>query len=417
MRLDSSGNLGLGVTPPNAKYQGYYLKGSNLVDQNGVSCQYNQNAYLNSTATGWIYTASNYATQYQQYNGTHAWFTAPSGTAGNAVSFTQAMTLDNSGNLLVGGTTNIYGAGGRGTIQLQGTTATYGLVISGTDGGYLNHDGSNVSLANSKSGYMAFLNNGAERMRIDSSGNVGIGLLSPQTPLDVNGVLTLRDSALTGSGRVEITSVAFVGLTMASGNYVFKNNTNTSEYARIDSGGNLLVGTTSPYLSTNSFFKTNGASLPTLYLLKNSSAASTDQAFCIANGLAGGTVSFQVLANGNAQNTNNSYGAISDIKLKENIVDATPKLADLMQVKIRNYNFKSDETKAKQIGVVAQELESVFPAMIEETSDADKYGNSLGTTTKSVKYSVFVPMLIKAIQEQQAIIESLTTRLTALENK
>ena len=120
-----------------------------------------------------------------------------------------------------------------------------------------------------------------------------------------------------------------------------------------------------------------------------------------------------IYGNGNVANTNNSYGALSDIKLKENVVDATPKLADLMQVKVRSYNLIGDTTK--QIGVVAQELETVFPAMIDESPDRDSESNDLGTTTKSVKYSVFVPMLIKAMQEQQAIIDSLTTRITVLE--
>ena len=128
-----------------------------------------------------------------------------------------------------------------------------------------------------------------------------------------------------------------------------------------------------------------------------------------------------IYGNGNIQNTNGSYGAFSDVKLKENIVDATPKLADLMQVRVRNYNLKSDPT-LKQIGVVAQELETIFPALVDESPDRDEEGNTLETTTKSVKYSVFVPMLIKAIQEQQALITqqataitTLTTRITALE--
>ena len=72
----------------------------------------------------------------------------------------------------------------------------------------------------------------------------------------------------------------------------------------------------------------------------------------------------------------------------------------MMQVRIRNYNLIGNTTK--QIGVVAQELETVFPGMIDETPDRDAEGNDLGTTTKSVKYSVFVPMLIKAIQELKA---------------
>ena len=66
-----------------------------------------------------------------------------------------------------------------------------------------------------------------------------------------------------------------------------------------------------------------------------------------------------VFANGNIANTNNAYSSFSDERKKENIVDATPKLDDLMKVKVRNFNLKGEETK--QIGVVAQELEKVFP--------------------------------------------------------
>jgi len=119
---------------------------------------------------------------------------------------------------------------------------------------------------------------------------------------------------------------------------------------------------------------------------------------------------FRVSSNGNVTNQNGSYGSISDAKLKENILDATPKLDDLMKVKIRNYNLIGEETK--QIGVIAQELEEVFPAMIDESEDfeeveipqLDEEGNEIlneegevqttkekvskGTTTKSVKYSM-----------------------------
>jgi hypothetical protein len=123
-------------------------------------------------------------------------------------------------------------------------------------------------------------------------------------------------------------------------------------------------------------------------------------------------VKFIVYSTGNVVNRNNSYGGISDAKLKENIVDASPKLADLMQVKVRNYNLIGNP--AKQLGVIAQELETVFPAMIDESFDKDDEGNKLDTTTKSVKYSVFVPMLLKAIQEQQALIVQLQADVAAL---
>jgi len=113
-----------------------------------------------------------------------------------------------------------------------------------------------------------------------------------------------------------------------------------------------------------------------------------------------GAVRVKILGSGNIQNVNNSYGAISDQALKENIADAAPKLADLNKVKVRNFNLISDETKAKQIGVIAQELEDVFPGMVETDADG----------LKSVKYSVFVPMLIKAVQELSAKVKALEAK-------
>ena len=135
----------------------------------------------------------------------------------------------------------------------------------------------------------------------------------------------------------------------------------------------------------------------------------------------GSTEAFRVESSGNVKNANNSYGALSDVKLKENITDASPKLSDLMQVRVRNYNLIDDDVK--QLGVIAQELETIFPSMVDENEDRDSEGNFLGTTTKGVKYSVFVPVLIKAMQEQQTLIETQTAtiqeliaRIEALEN-
>jgi len=125
-----------------------------------------------------------------------------------------------------------------------------------------------------------------------------------------------------------------------------------------------------------------------------------------------GAYKFRVADSGNVTNTNNSYGGISDIKLKENIVDATPKLAALQNVRIVNYNRIGSEEK--ELGVIAQELEQVFPALVETHIDRDREGNDLGTVTKSVKYSVFVPMLIKAIQELKSELDSVKAELATL---
>jgi hypothetical protein len=263
---------------------------------------------------------------------------------------------------------------------------------------------------------IAFSEGGAEVIRIDSSGNLGVGTISPSVPLDVNrssatsGLMLNLQNTSTGSfiqfaqpGVANLlfgcpNADAFVWKTFGSGTY--------PERARITSGGDLYVGTTTGTIGTGNFgvkVTQDGGIF----------ASRNEDGSVVVDYFGGNAGAFRLLGNGNAQNTNNSYGAISDIKLKENIVDASPKLADLMQVKVRNYNLIGDTTK--QIGVVAQELETVFPAMIDETTDKDTEGNDLGTTTKSVKYSVFVPMLIKAMQEQQALITQLTARITALE--
>jgi hypothetical protein len=143
------------------------------------------------------------------------------------------------------------------------------------------------------------------------------------------------------------------------------------------------------------------------------SRTSTNGSYALIDVLNGNaTGRFKVSDSGNAQNTNNSYGSLSDIKLKENIVDASPKLEDLCKVKIRNYNLKNKPDE-KHIGVVAQELEEVFAGLIEETKDTDEKGQDLGTTSKAVKYSVFVPMLIKAIQELNAKVTALEAKLEA----
>jgi hypothetical protein len=113
--------------------------------------------------------------------------------------------------------------------------------------------------------------------------------------------------------------------------------------------------------------------------------------------------------NGNLRNRNNSYGQYSDRNIKENIVDATSKLEDVKKLKIRNFNFIGDDLK--QIGLIAQETELVFPGLVENDL------NPQGDEVKSLKYSVLVPILVKAMQEQQAIIDDLKSRLETLENQ
>ena len=120
---------------------------------------------------------------------------------------------------------------------------------------------------------------------------------------------------------------------------------------------------------------------------------------------------FRVWSNGDVVNTNNSYTGISDIKLKENIVDANSQWEDLKALQVRNYNFKEGQTHT-QIGLIAQEVELVSPGLVSESPDRDEDGNDLGTATKSVNYSVLYIKAVKALQEAMERIEVLEQRLT-----
>jgi hypothetical protein len=130
-----------------------------------------------------------------------------------------------------------------------------------------------------------------------------------------------------------------------------------------------------------------------------------------------GTTRFIVYSNGNVQNSNNSYGSISDIKLKENITNAGSQWNDLKALQIRKYNFKEEtgQQTHTQIGLVAQEVELVSPGLVTESPDRDEEGNDLGTVTKSVNYSVLYMKAVKALQEAMERIESLEAKVAVLE--
>jgi len=130
-----------------------------------------------------------------------------------------------------------------------------------------------------------------------------------------------------------------------------------------------------------------------------------------------GATVFVVFGNGNVQNTNNSYAGISDLKLKENIVDAPSQWNDIKAITVRKYSLKTENSDSPtQIGVIAQELESSgMSGLVDEHIDLGVNDEDLGTTTKGVKYSVLYMKAIKALQEAMERIESLETRITTLE--
>lgn len=261
----------------------------------------------------------------------------------------------------------LYFGGNDGVTPTRTYAAIKGVKENSTSGNYAS--------------YLSFLtraNGGTmtEQVRISSSGNVNIN----------NGVLS------TYSGRVGIGTATPAYDVHSIGQFWRVENTDTTNAL-----GWFVIRNTS-----------TSAGVGLLNLSKMITTTDTTGYFLTCtNGL--GSTQMRVMGNGNLQNLNNSYGAVSDIKLKENIEDTTPKLEQLNKVKIKNYNLIGDDLK--QIGVVAQELEEVFPGMVEEIPDYDAEGNNLGTTTKAVKYSVFVPILIKSVQELSAKVKELEEKL------
>jgi hypothetical protein len=132
------------------------------------------------------------------------------------------------------------------------------------------------------------------------------------------------------------------------------------------------------------------------------------------------TTSFQVFVNGDGSSigsitTSNgksgssvSYNTTSDARLKENIVNAESQLETIKNIQVREFDWKT--TNEHDIGVIAQELESVYPNAVAVGGDNEH------EKPYSVDYSKLVVPLIKAVQEQQTIIESLEARITALES-
>ena len=191
-----------------------------------------------------------------------------------------------------------------------------------------------------------------------------------------------------------------------------------TERMRISNYGRIDMRT-----DTGSF---GGSGIPTLGLFQSGDTTLTQYFIYGAHSATGysGTNCFAVLNNGNVIKTNNSYGAISDIKLKENIIDASSQWADIKALQVRKYNFREEtgQQTHTQIGLVAQEVELVSPGLVNESPDRDAEGNDLGTVTKGVNYSVLYMKAVKALQEAMERIETLETsnadmlaRVTALE--
>jgi hypothetical protein len=280
--IDTSGNVGIGRTPDTVyagSLQIAFGNGSQLATGTSGNpyLTLTDNSYLNASGNH-IYKTSNPSTRLEQSNGTLTFSNAASGTAGNTITYAERMRIDSSGNVGIG-VTNV-GA------PLDIGTSNPKLRLTDSDGGYsevrgnggvitLTADAGNA-VANSA---IAFETDGSEAMRIDSSGNVGIGATSLSNKLTIDAALShlrlqgasnanknvsiqYNESGDYGQINCDESGVNQQDLWITGLNLKFGRNIST-ERMRIDSSGNLLVGKT----SADTYNNTNGIELQASGLL------------------------------------------------------------------------------------------------------------------------------------------------------
>jgi hypothetical protein len=280
-----------------------------------------------------------------------------------------------------------------------------------------------------------------ERLIVDPSGNVGVGV----TPSAWGGAFKALQISRAGlRGSTATSGLSFnayfdgtdfkyiaAGLNALdyfqnSGKHVWQiagvaANANDpitfTEAMTLDALGNLHVGTTA-YVGVGANFvnSLNGFNI----VPNNTGSASNRNWQLAANGSAAGNLDFaissanntfpnfayrmQLTSAGALNNTTGTYGTISDLRLKENISDARNYLADLLKLRVVKYSLKEESSAvATKLGFIAQEVEQVFPNLVDQSDVAYDGGEGI----RSVKTSILIPMLLKAIQELTARVEAL----------
>jgi hypothetical protein len=257
-------------------------------------------------------------------------------------------------------------------------------------------------------------------MVINSSGNVGIGTSSPSKKLEVGslGVLRLQ----TGSSTLDCTPTAggtdgFIWNTSASCYYDWS--IGGSSRMRIDSSGNVGIGVTGP----SGRLDVRAASGPTAVInsYNDSTTGNVYSYFSNLQNTGNSTSSYHYAGVTQGVNIWYLYGNgtsswSSDYRLKKNIESTRDGyLDDICKLRVVKYNWHTDaEDKPRELGLIAQEVEEVFPGLVEEAlQDID----DTGIRYKVLKGSVLPYMLLKALQEANAKIDDLSARVAELEAK
>ena len=259
-----------------------------------------------------------------------------------------------------------------------------------------------VGTAVTSGGEIAFkTGNNVEKMRIAAAGEIQFGTGSNNGGfIDFNGTsvqINTQRNPNTGAFVNTAKSNASINLVGADGGSYIRfstanaNNTTASEKLRLDSSGNLLVGTTSTLGGATDDFVTVANADGGRGGIRIGNTGGSGNTSCMrfnnSNGVVGG-----IRTSGSAT----SYDTSSDYRLKEDLQDF--KGLDLVsKIPVYNYKWKADESRS--YGVMAHELEEVLPQAVSGEKDAEEM--------QSVDYSKIVPLLVKSIQELSAKLEAL----------
>jgi hypothetical protein len=250
---------------------------------------------------------------------------------------------------------------------------------------------------------LAFFNLGGERMRITSTGNVLLANGQMQVSAGSGDAYSARLSCAYNFPTVDTYLDSFAGASY-TGQIMFRTNSGggaMSERMRIDGNGYILIGktaenNTAPGITLG---RQESGNAPQQKMVKTFSGT-VNAILNIHNGTYVGGIDFS--------NTATSFPTSSDIRLKTNVVDAGSASEKIDQIRIVSHGWKHDDSVV-EFGVVAQELYTVAPQAVTKGDDGEKIKTAWG-----VDYSKLVPMLLKAHQEQQAIITQLQADVAEL---
>lgn len=355
LRVDSAGNAGLGVTPSAWSGVGAALQvgtSAAIIGNSANSSSFISNAYFDGT--NYRYIGTGFATRFATTSGAYSWNQAASGTAGNTITFTQAMTLDASGNLGIGTSSPSF-ATGMG-IAINGGAGQARLVLKNNNTGDASTDGLQIGVATDSSAFVE---------------------------------------------QRENSHLFFA--------------TNAIERARVTSGGDFLVGTTTAGAGASKVYIYGDGTNPAFKSLANTSTTTVYAGvFRHESTTAGAYIQF--VTDGNVETGRiydlagtMQYASSSDARLKTNVQPMQNSLQSVLALNPCTFDMRrGEDTFIPSAGLIAQEVHEVYPYVVGVGGDDEN------TNPWSVDYGKLTPLLVAAIKELNAKVEAQAAEIAAL---